>query len=148
MGIGKYGADMVRAVACAQVPRIQIVIGPDNGAANYGMCGRAYKPHLLFATMRARTSVMSGRSAAGVLLSIEERKRTLRQKPMTEEEKEAFSNEMIQKYDGEAHPFYCGARLLNDRVLKFSEIRAWLAIGFEISLLKPIGEPSFGNFRF
>jgi 3-methylcrotonyl-CoA carboxylase beta subunit len=67
---------------------------------------------------------------------------------MTEEEKEAFSNEMIQKYDGEAHPFYCGARLLNDRVLKFSEIRAWLAIGFEISLLKPIGEPSFGNFRF
>ncbi|OGR23611.1 MAG: propionyl-CoA carboxylase, partial [Desulfobacterales bacterium RIFOXYA12_FULL_46_15] len=37
-GIGKYGADMVRAVSCAQVPRIQLVIGPDNGAANYGMC--------------------------------------------------------------------------------------------------------------
>ena len=70
MGIGKYGADMVRAVSCAQVPRIQLVIGPDNGAANYGMCGRAYRPHFLFHTMRARTGVMSGRSAAGVLLSI------------------------------------------------------------------------------
>jgi 3-methylcrotonyl-CoA carboxylase beta subunit len=148
MGIGKYGANMVRAVSCAQVPRIQLVIGPDNGAANYGMCGRAYKPHFLFTTMRARTSVMSGRSAAGVLLSLEERKRASQQNPMTETEKEAFSNEMIQKYDGEAHPFYCGARLLNDRVLKFSEIRAWLAMGFEVSLLKPIGEPSFGNFRF
>ena len=148
MGIGKYGADMVRAVSCAQVPRIQLVIGPDNGAANYGMCGRAYRPHFLFATMRARTSVMSGRSAAGVLLSIEERKRALKENPMAQTEKEEFSQEMIKKYDGEAHPFYCGARLFNDRVLKFSEIREWLGMAFEVSLLKKIGEPSFGNFRF
>ncbi|MFY9943110.1 MAG: carboxyl transferase domain-containing protein [Desulfobacterales bacterium] len=148
MGIGKYGADMVRSVSCAQVPRIQLVIGPDNGAANYGMCGRAYRPHFLFSTMRARTSVMSGRSAAGVLLSIEERKREAQGKPMSEPEKEAFRQKMIDKYDGEAHPFYCGARLLNDRVLKFSEIRDWLAMAFEVSLLKPIGDPAFGNLRF
>ena len=148
MGIGKYGSDMVRAVSCAQVPRIQLVIGPDNGAANYGMCGRAYKPHFLFSTMRARTGVMSGRSAAGVLLSIEERKRKAQGRPMTQEERQAFQQKMIEKYDGEAHPFYCGARLLNDRVLKFAEIRDWLAMAFEVSLLQPMGEPSFGNFRF
>ncbi len=148
MGIGKYGADMVRAVSCAQVPRIQIVIGPDNGAANYGMCGRAYRPHFLFSTMRARTAVMSGRSAAGVLLSIEEKKREAGGRPMTEEEKQAFRERMIEKYDGEAHPFYCGARLLSDRVLRFTEIRDWLAMAFEVSLLAPIGDPSFGNFRF
>ena len=148
MGIGKYGSDMVRAVSCAQVPRIQMVIGPDNGAANYGMCGRAYRPHFLFTTMRGRTSVMSGRSAAGVLLSIEARKREASNKPMTETEKQAFRDKMIEKYDGEAHPFYCGSRLLNDRVLKFGEIRDWLAMAFEVSLLSPIGEPAFGNFRF
>jgi len=148
IGIGKYGADMVRAVSCAQVPRIQLVIGPDNGAANYGMCGRAYRPHFLFHTMRARTSVMSGRSAGEVLLSIEERKRALSDNPMGEEEKQAFRQQMIDKYDGEAHPFYCAARLLSDRVLRFREIRDWLAMAFEVSLLKPIGEPSFGNLRF
>ncbi|MBI9091420.1 MAG: propionyl-CoA carboxylase [Desulfobacterium sp.] len=148
MGIGKYGSDMVRAVSCAQVPKIQLVIGADNGAANYGMCGRAYKPHFLFSTMRARTSVMSGKSAGGVLLSIEEGKRKRTGTPMAEEEKEAFRQKMIDKYDGEAHPFYCGARLLTDRVLKFSEIREWLAMGFEVSMLKPVGDPSFGNFRF
>jgi 3-methylcrotonyl-CoA carboxylase beta subunit len=147
-GIGKYGSNMVRAVSCAQVPRIQLVIGPDNGAANYGMCGRAYKPHFLFHTMRSRTGVMSGRSAAGVLLSIEERKRELKGKPMSAEEKQAFQKKMIAKYDGEAHPFYCGARLLNDAVLKFGDIREWLAMAFEVSLLKPIDDPSFGNFRF
>ncbi len=148
MGIGKYGADMVRAVSCAQVPKIQLVIGPDHGAANYGMCGRAYRPNFLFATMRARTSVMSGKSAAGVLLSIEKRKRAAKGKPMTKEEEDGFYKKMMDKYDREAHPFYCGARLLNDRILKFSEIRKWLSMAFEVSLIKPIGEPSFGNFRF
>ncbi len=147
-GIGKYGADMVRAVSCAQVPRVQLVIGPDNGAANYGMCGRGYRPHFLFSTMRARTSVMSGKSAGGVLLSIEENKRKAAGNPMTEEEKEAFRQKMIDKYDGEAHPFFCSARLLNDRVVKFSEIREWLSFAFEVSLLKPVENPSFGNFRF
>ncbi len=147
-GIGKYGADMVRAVSCAQVPRIQLVIGPDNGAANYGMCGRAYRPHFLFHTMRARTGVMSGRSAAGVLLSIEERNRKAKGNPMSDGEKENFREKMIAKYDGEAHPFYCGARLLSDRVLKFSEIRDWLAMAFEVSLIRPVGDPGFGNVRF
>ncbi|MBF0103413.1 MAG: propionyl-CoA carboxylase [Desulfobacterales bacterium] len=148
MGMGKYGANMVRAVSCAQVPKIQLVIGPDNGAANYGMCGRAYRPHFLFSTMRARTGVMSGRSAAGVLLSIEERKQKDQGKAMTKEEIEAFKQEMINKYDGEAHPFFCGARILNDGVLKFSEIRDWLSMAFEVSLIRPIDDPNFGNFRF
>jgi 3-methylcrotonyl-CoA carboxylase beta subunit len=147
-GIGKYGADMVRAVSCAQVPRIQLVIGPDNGAANYGMCGRAYRPHFLFSTMRARTSVMSGKSAGGVLLSIEQAKRKATGTPMTPEEITAFQQKMIEKYDGEAHPFFCAARLLNDRVLKFSEIRDWLAMALEVSLVRPIPDPTFGNFRF
>jgi 3-methylcrotonyl-CoA carboxylase beta subunit len=147
-GIGKYGADMVRAVSCAQVPRIQLVIGPDNGAANYGMCGRAYRPHFLFSTMRARTSVMSGKSAGGVLLSIEQAKRKATGTPMTPEEIAAFQQKMIDKYDGEAHPFFCAARLLNDRVLKFHEIRDWLAMALEVSLIKPVPDPSFGNFRF
>jgi 3-methylcrotonyl-CoA carboxylase beta subunit len=147
-GIGKYGADMVRAVSCARTPRIQLVIGPDNGAANYGMCGRAFHPHFLFHTMRSRTSVMSGRSAAEVLLSIEERKRAKEGNPMEESEKQAFRQRMIIKYDGEAHPFFCASRVLSDRVLKFREIREWLAMAFEVSLLKRPEDSAFGPLRF
>ncbi|MCK5164082.1 MAG: propionyl-CoA carboxylase [Desulfobacula sp.] len=147
-GIGKYGADMVRAVSCAQVPRIQLVIGPDNGAANYGMCGRGYKPNFLFSTMRARTGVMSGRSAGGVLLSIEQAKRKAMGNPMTSEEINEFGQKIIDRYEGELHPFFCASRILNDRVIKFSEIREWLAMAFEVSLIKPIGDATFGNFRF
>jgi len=147
-GIGKAGANMVRAVSNARVPRIQMVIGPDHGAANYGMCGRAYKPHFLFSTMRARTSVMSGQSAAYVLLTLEKRNRKIQGNAMTPEEEEAFRGKMMAKYDGEAHPFYCGSRLLTDGVLRFSEIRDTLATAFEISLLKPVPDTVLGNFRF
>ena len=45
-GIAKDGAKMVTAVACAQVPKITLIIGGSYGAGNYGMCGRAYWPAL------------------------------------------------------------------------------------------------------
>ncbi len=147
-GIGKYGANMVRAVSNASVPRIQLVIGPDHGAANYGMCGRAYKPHFLFSTWRARTSLMSRHSAACVLLALEARNRQLKGQEMSREDEETFRQDMMEKYDGEAHPFYCSARLLNDDVLQFSEIRDTLATAFEISLLRPIQDSVLGNLRF
>ncbi|MGD9506483.1 MAG: carboxyl transferase domain-containing protein, partial [Syntrophobacteraceae bacterium] len=106
------------------------------------------RPHFLFHTMRSRTSVMSGRAAAEVLLSIEERKRQVEGNPMSEGEKQAFRQQMVDKYDGEAHPFYCASRLLSDRVLKFREVRDWLAMAFEVSMIKQVGEPAFGNLRF
>jgi len=42
-GIAKDGAKMVRAVACAKVPKFTVVVGGSFGAGNYGMCGRAYR---------------------------------------------------------------------------------------------------------
>ena len=54
-GIAKNGAKMVMAVACAQVPKITLVVGGSYGAGNYGMCGRAYS---------ARASCSPGRTRA------------------------------------------------------------------------------------
>ncbi len=63
-GIAKDGAKMVTAVACAQVPKITVIIGGSYGAGNYGMCGRAYGPRFLFTWPNARISVMGGEQAA------------------------------------------------------------------------------------
>ena len=63
-------------------------------------------------------------------------------------EEEAFRQRMMAKYDGEAHPFYCSARLLTDGVIRFREIRDTLATAFEISLLQPVPDSILGNFRF
>src|SRR6266704_3894939 len=69
-GIAKHGAKMVMAVACAEVPKITIIIGGSFGAGNYAMCGRAYGGRFLFAWPNARISVMGGEQAASVLATV------------------------------------------------------------------------------
>ena len=69
-GIAKDGAKMVTAVACAQVPKITLIVGGSYGAGNYGMCGRAYGPRFLFMWPNARISVMGGEQAASVLATV------------------------------------------------------------------------------
>jgi 3-methylcrotonyl-CoA carboxylase beta subunit len=139
---------MVRAGACSSVPKIQWVIGPDHGAANYGMCGRAYDPHFIFDTMRGRTSVMSGRTAGYILTTLERANAKKRGEEKSEEEFEQFEQMMIEKYSREAHPFYTEARLYHDGTIPFKDCRDVLATAFEVSLLKPIPESNFGNFKF
>ena len=147
-GIGKYGSGMVRAVACTEVPRIQWIIGPDHGAANFGMSGRTFDPLFIFATMRARTSVMSGETAGFILTSLERANRKKRGQEMDEEAAKTFQQGMIDKYNREAHPFYMEARLFNDGTLPLKDCRDALALGFEVALLQPIKESNFGNFKF
>ncbi len=69
-GIAKDGAKLVHAVATARVPKFTVVIGGSFGAGNYGMCGRAYDPRLLWMWPNARISVMGGEQAAGVLVTV------------------------------------------------------------------------------
>ena len=69
-GIAKDGAKMVTAVACAQVPKITVIVGGSYGAGNYAMCGRAYAPRFLFTWPNARISVMGGAQAASVLATV------------------------------------------------------------------------------
>ena len=62
---------MVNAVSNSVVPKFTIIIGNSYGAGNYAMCGKAYDPRLIVAWPSAELAVMSGKSAAKVLLQIE-----------------------------------------------------------------------------
>ncbi|MDY6857196.1 MAG: carboxyl transferase domain-containing protein [Thermodesulfobacteriota bacterium] len=147
-GIGKYGADMVRTCSTVRVPKIQWVIGPDHGAANYGMCGRAYQPRFCFQTMRARTSVMSGKTAAFILAGLERKKAKATGREMNEAEVAKFDSMMREKYNKEAHPFFTGARLFHDGVITLKESRDVLARAFELALHQPIPDSVYGNVKF
>src|ERR1043166_5674038 len=59
-GIAKDGAKMVHAVANSVVPKFTVVIGGSFGAGNYGMCGRAYEPRMLWMWPNPRISGMGG----------------------------------------------------------------------------------------
>jgi 3-methylcrotonyl-CoA carboxylase beta subunit len=69
-GIAKNGAKMVTAVACAQVPKLTVIVEGSFGAGKYGMCGRAYGPRFLYVWPNRRISVMGGEQVAGMLAQV------------------------------------------------------------------------------
>lgn len=69
-GIAKHGAKLVNAVACADVPKLTVVVGGSYGAGNYGMCGRAYSPRFLWMWPNARIAVMGSEQLATVMETV------------------------------------------------------------------------------
>ena len=146
-GIAKNGAKMVTAVACAQVPKITVIIGGSFGAGNYGMCGRAYGPRFLYMWPNARISVMGGEQAAGVLTSLKIRQLQKAGKEVTKEMEEEMKRPIIEMYDQEGHPYFSSARLWDDGVIDPADTRRVLAMSLSAALNAPIPETHFGVFR-
>ncbi|KAG6336582.1 hypothetical protein ID866_2491 [Astraeus odoratus] len=69
-GIAKDGAKMVRAVACANVPKLTVIVGGSFGAGNYGMAGRAYSPRFLWMWPNAKVSVMGSGQLSQVMATV------------------------------------------------------------------------------
>ena len=146
-GITKDGAKMVHAVANAQVPKFTVIIGASNGAGNYGMCGRAYSPRLLFMWPNSRISVMGGEQAAGVLLTVKLQQLREKGQSLSPEEQQAFMAPTLAKYEEEGNPYYSTARLWDDGILDPRETRDVLGLSLALSLNAPIPDYRVGVFR-
>jgi 3-methylcrotonyl-CoA carboxylase beta subunit len=146
-GIAKDGAKMVTAVATAKVPKFTVLIGGSFGAGNYGMCGRAYGPRLLWMWPNARISVMGGDLAAGVLAQVRRDNFERQGKQWSREDEEAFKQPIRDQYEHQGHPYYASARLWDDGVVDPAETRTVLGLGISMALNAPIEETRFGVFR-
>jgi acetyl-CoA carboxylase carboxyltransferase component len=146
-GIAKDGAKMVHAVANSVVPKFTVIIGGSFGAGNYGMCGRAYEPRLLWMWPNARISVMGGEQAAGVLTTVKRDQLARQGKTLDAQEEQAIRGPLIEKYEREGSPYYSTARLWDDGILDPAETRSALALGLSAAFNAPIPEPAFGVFR-
>jgi 3-methylcrotonyl-CoA carboxylase beta subunit/propionyl-CoA carboxylase len=146
-GIAKDGAKMVHAVANSVVPKFTVIIGGSFGAGNYGMCGRAYEPRLLWMWPNARISVMGGEQAAGVLSTVKRDQLAREGKTLSEDEEQAIRAPILDKYEREGSPYYSTARLWDDGILDPAETRQALALGLSAAFNAPIPDPKFGVFR-
>jgi len=147
-GIAKHGAKMVTAVATATVPKFTVIIGGSFGAGNYGMCGRAYSPRLLWMWPNARISVMGGEQAASVLATVKRDGIEAKGGQWSAEQEAAFKQPILDQFDHQAHPYYSSARLWDDGVIDPADTRRVLALALSASLNAPIPEsPKFGVFR-
>src|SRR5438552_16831340 len=66
-GIVKHGSKMVNAVSTSTVPKFTVIVGGSYGAGNYGMCGRAYDPRLLWTSPSSTDAAMGGEQSGAVL---------------------------------------------------------------------------------
>ncbi|XP_077616274.1 methylcrotonoyl-CoA carboxylase beta chain, mitochondrial [Crocuta crocuta] len=146
-GIAKDGAKMVAAVACANVPKITVIIGGSYGAGNYGMCGRAYSPRFLYLWPNARISVMGGEQAANVLATVAKDQRAREGKQFSSADEAALKEPIIKRFEEEGNPYYSSARLWDDGIIDPADTRLVLGLSLSAALNAPVQKTDFGVFR-
>jgi 3-methylcrotonyl-CoA carboxylase beta subunit len=150
-GIAKDGAKLVTAVATARVPKFTVIIGGSFGAGNYGMCGRAYSPRLLFMWPNSRISVMGGEAAASVLATVRRDNLEGQGKSWSKEAEAEFKQPVIEQFEHQGHPYYATARIWDDGVIDPADTRMVLALSISAALNAPpdyVPVPQrFGMFR-
>ncbi|EXI74570.1 MAG TPA: carboxyl transferase domain-containing protein [Candidatus Accumulibacter phosphatis] len=146
-GIARDGAKMVTAVACANVPKFTVVIGGSFGAGNYGMCGRAYSPRLLWMWPNARISVMGGEQAANVLATVRRDGLEAAGRTWSADDEEAFKAPIREQYERQGHPYYASARLWDDGVIDPADTRRVLGLGLSAAFNADSEPTRFGIFR-
>lgn len=146
-GIAKDGAKLVTAVSNAQVPKFTVVVGGSFGAGNYGMCGRAYQPRMMFMWPNSRISVMGGEQAGGVLSQVKIEQLEAKGKKLTAEEIEKIQAPIREQYEREGNPYFSTARLWDDGIIVPWKTREYLAMGLSTAMNAPIPDTNFGVFR-
>ena len=140
-GIIKDGAKMVNAVSNSVVPKFTVIIGNSYGAGNYAMCGKAYDPRLIVAWPSAELAVMSGNSAAKVLLQIEKASLKKKGETITKAKEEELFNKIKQRYDHQVSPYYAASHLWTDAIIDPLDTRKWISMGIEAANHAPIEKP-------
>ena len=146
-GIAKDGAKMVTAVSCAKVPKFTVIIGGSHGAGNYGMCGRAYGPRMLWTWPNARISVMGGEQAASVLASVKRDNIESSGKKWSSKEEEKYKRPILEQYEKQGHPYYATARIWDDGIIDPADTRMVLGLALSASFNSPLESTNYGVFR-
>jgi 3-methylcrotonyl-CoA carboxylase beta subunit len=131
-GIARNGAKLVTAVSTARVPKFTVIVGGSYGAGNYGMCGRAYSPRMLWMWPMARISVMGGEQAGAV---------------MTEVGQPETGAALREQYEHQGHPYYSTARLWDDGVIDPRDTLDVLGLGLSAAANAPLADVRYGVFR-
>lgn len=139
-GIAKNGAKMVTAVACANVPKLTVLIGGSYGAGNYGMCGRAYSPRFLYMWPNSKISVMGGPQAAGVLAQITEEQYKRSGKEFTQQLSDKITKPIVDQFEKEGSAYYSTARLWDD-----GKNDSTFSTGFKVLFVKTKKSSIFRN---
>ena len=147
-GIIKHGSMMVNAVSNSAVPALTLQIGGSYGAGNYGMCGRAYGPRLLFVWPNAKTAVMGAEQLAGTLSIVARQAAQAAGRPFDEAADTARRRAVEDQIERESLASFTSGRLFDDGILDPRDSRSSLGIALSAVHSREIeGAREFGSFR-
>jgi acetyl-CoA carboxylase carboxyltransferase component len=147
-GIIKDGAKMINAVTNSTVPHITVIVGASYGAGNYGMCGRAYGPRLLFTWPNAKVAVMGPQQLAGVLSIVGRQSAEASGRPFDEEADAAQRRTVEEQIERESHAFFMTGKIYDDGIIDPRDTRTVLGIALSAVHSNVVqGRRGFGVFR-
>jgi 3-methylcrotonyl-CoA carboxylase beta subunit len=138
-GITKDGAKMLMVQANVSVPKITVFVNASQGAGNYAMTGRAWKPRFLFAWPNARSAIMGPEQAVTTLTEV--RIASIRREQgrvPTAEEIEAITANVGEYFDRTSGPYHLTSEMRDDGLLDMVETRNSLGMALSASLSAPI----------
>jgi acetyl-CoA carboxylase carboxyltransferase component len=147
-GIIKDGAKMINAVTNSTVPHLTVIVGASYGAGNYGMCGRAYGPRLLFTWPNAKVAVMGPQQLAGVLSIVARQSAEASGRPFDEDADTAQRRAVEEQIERESHAFFMTGKIYDDGIIDPRDTRTVLGIALSAVHSNVVqGRRGFGVFR-
>jgi 3-methylcrotonyl-CoA carboxylase beta subunit len=146
-GIAKHGAKMVQAMASADVPKYNLVIGSSYGAGYMGMCGRPFEPLFSFGWPNGRAALMGPEQAATTLAMVQRNKRERLGQAWSAEEEEAFKAPIREQFTNFANMNNFAANLWIDSILDPVETRTTMRLLLDLGARVPPKPTRFGVLR-
>jgi acetyl-CoA carboxylase carboxyltransferase component len=130
------------------VPHLTVNMGASYGAGNYGMCGRAYGPRLMFAWPNSKLAVMGPQQLAGVM-SIVARQSAANAGREFDEEADAKQRAAVEdQIERESHSFFVTSKIYDDGIIDPRDTRTVLGIALSAVHSNVVqGRKGFGVFR-
>ncbi len=133
-GISKHSAKLVYAMSCARVPRFSVVIGGSYGAGNYGMCGRGFRPNLMFAWPNSVVATMSPDVGTNVVMELA---RTSISKEATPESLAKLERETRAMYAEKSNAYFATSRLWDDGIIEPAQTRDVIGLCLAVAATLP-----------
>ncbi|MDP7546716.1 MAG: carboxyl transferase domain-containing protein, partial [Alphaproteobacteria bacterium] len=146
-GISKDGAKMITAMASANVPKYNIIIGKSYGAGYMAMCGRPFEPHFAFGWPNGRAALMGPEQAAMTLAMVQRQKFAREGEPWTDEDEEHFKAPIRQDFEAFASMYNYAANLWIDGILDPAETGPVMNLLLDLAARVPGRTSPFGVLR-
>jgi acetyl-CoA carboxylase carboxyltransferase component len=140
-GIIKAGAKLVNAISNSRVPKLTVLVGGSFGAGNYGLCGKAFDPRLIYAWPTARCAVMGSDQATSTLLDVTVKSLQRQGHTVDASELAALRDKVKGDYDRQTDVRYGAARGWVDRIIDPAKTREELIFALEVATRHAEPEP-------